>query len=247
MGNKPILYTENVTKKFGGLLAVSDVSMHLNKGEILGLIGTNGAGKTTLFNMLAGALKPTSGRIYYHGKAINGLKPYKICKKGIARTFQIVQPFSDLTVKENVMVGCLNRRSSVNEAERLADEILERINLSHQKDNKGGSLNLPELKRMEIGRALATEPEVLLLDEVMAGLTQKECEDAMEIVRRIRDSGITIIVIEHVMKAIMNISDRIYVLNQGGLIAEGKPEEISVNKEVINSYLGEMKHDVKSL
>ena len=222
MGNEPILYTEHVTKKFGGLLAVDDVDMHLNKGEILGLIGTNGAGKTTLFNMLAGALKPTTGKIYFNDKAINGLKPDKICKRGIARTFQIVQPFKDLTVRENVMVGCLNRRSGICESERLADEILEKINLSHQRENQSGALNLPELKRMEIGRALATEPEVLLLDETMAGLTQKECEDAMEIVRKIRDSGITIIVIEHVMKAIMNISDRIYVLNQGKIIAEGK-------------------------
>ena len=236
--NKPIIDVQNLTIAFGGLVAVNDVSIHLNKGEILGLIGTNGAGKTTLFNMIAGALKPTSGKIYFHGKEIQGKRPDQICSLGIARTYQIVQPFANLTVLKNVMVGSLYRYKNVREAEQKAMEVLERVNLAHIAHQPGTALSLPELKRMEIARALATEPEVLLLDEVMAGLNPTECEAAMKMVKSICDSGVTLIVIEHVMRAIMNISDRIYVMNQGKLIAEGTPSEVSTNEEVIKSYLG---------
>jgi len=236
--NKPIIDVQNLTIAFGGLVAVNDVSIHLNKGEILGLIGTNGAGKTTLFNMIAGALKPTSGKILYHGQEIQGKRPDQICSLGIARTYQIVQPFANLTVLKNVMVGSLHKYRNVREAEKKAMEVLERVNLAHIAYQPGTALSLPELKRMEIARALATEPEVLLLDEVMAGLNPTECESAMKMVKSICDSGVTLIVIEHVMRAIMNISDRIYVMNQGKLIAEGTPAEVSNNEEVIKSYLG---------
>ena len=235
---KEILRTEHLTIKFGGLVANNDVNIHLDVGEILGLIGTNGAGKTTLFNMLAGALKPTSGKIYYRGKDITGMPADKICKLGIGRTYQVVQPFTSLTVEENVMVGCLNRHNNVERARKRADEILEELGLGKHIHTKGENLGLPQLKRMEIARALATEPDIILLDEVMAGLNPTECEEAMELVRNLRKKGYTIIMIEHIMKAVMNISDRIYVLNQGVVIAEGTPQEVSTNQEVIDSYLG---------
>lgn len=233
-----IIELQDLTIRFGGLVAVDKVNMNLKKGEILGLIGTNGAGKTTCFNMIAGALKPTSGKILYHGKEIQGSRPDQICKHGIARTYQIVQPFGNLTVLENVMVGALLKYSDPSVAKEKATEVLERVGMFHHKDMQGSALSLPELKRMEIARALATEPEVLLLDETMAGLNPTECENAMKIVTGIRDSGITIIVIEHIMRAIMNISDRIYVMNQGRVIAEGTPSEVANNEEVIKSYLG---------
>ena len=233
-----IIELQDLTIRFGGLVAVDNVNMTLKKGEILGLIGTNGAGKTTCFNMIAGALKPTSGKILFHGKEIQGQRPDQICKHGIARTYQIVQPFGNLTVLENVMVGALLKNGDPVVAREKATEVLERVGMLHQKDMQGNALSLPELKRMEIARALATEPEVLLLDETMAGLNPTECENAMKIVTGIRDSGITIIVIEHIMRAIMNISDRIYVMNQGKVIAEGTPSEVANNEEVIKSYLG---------
>ena len=239
VGDTKILETQNLSIMFGGLAAVDKVSINLKKGEILGLIGTNGAGKTTLFNMVAGALKPSSGKILYKDREIQGKRPDEICKLGIARTYQIVKPFGDLTVIENVMVGALFKHSDLETAREKAKEILVMLGLYERRNVLGKGLNLPELKRMEIARALATEPEILLLDEVMAGLNPTECEKAMNIVRSIHDSGITIIVIEHVMRAIMNISNRIYVLNQGHLIAEGNPAEIANNEEVIKSYLGE--------
>ncbi len=237
--NPIILQTENVVKQFGGLVAVDNISIELHEGEILGLIGANGAGKTTLFNMISGSFRPTSGKILFNGIRIDKLPPNKICKLGLGRTYQIVQPFLNLTVLENTMVGALLRNSSVKEARKKAEEILEFVGLSNRKDVVGGALNIPELKRMEVARALATEPKVLLLDEVMAGLNPTESEQVIELVRNIRENGTTIVIIEHVMKAIMNLSDRIYVLNQGKLIATGTPSEITQNSEVIKSYLGE--------
>lgn len=239
MDDKVILRVSNLSIVFGGLIAVNNVSIYLRQGEILGLIGTNGAGKTTLFNMIAGALKPTSGKIAYRNYNITGKRPDTICKLGIARTYQIVQPFAALTVLENVMVGALLKHGNTTLAKEKAEEVLERVNLQERRNVLGSGLSLPELKRMEIARALATEPDILLLDEVMAGLNPTECEKAMDIVRGIQSSGISIIVIEHVMRAIMNISDRIYVLNQGQLIAEGTPAQISTDEAVIRSYLGE--------
>ena len=237
--NPIILQTENVVKQFGGLVAVDNISIELHEGEILGLIGAKGAGKTTLFNMISGSFRPTSGKILFNGIRIDKLPPNKICKLGLGRTYQIVQPFLNLTVLENTMVGALLRNSSVKEARKKAEEILEFVGLSNRKDVVGGALNIPELKRMEVARALATEPKVLLLDEVMAGLNPTESEQVIELVRNIRENGTTIVIIEHVMKAIMNLSDRIYVLNQGKLIATGTPSEITQNSEVIKSYLGE--------
>ena len=237
--NPIILQTENVVKQFGGLVAVDNISIELHEGEILGLIGANGAGKTTLFNMISGSFRPTSGKILFNGIRIDKLPPNKICKLGLGRTYQIVQPFLNLTVLENTMVGALLRNSSVKEARKKAEEILEFVGLSNRKDVVGGALNIPELKRMEVARALATEPKVLLLDEVMAGLNPTESEQVIELVRNIRENGTTIVIIEHVMKAIMNLSDRIYVLNHGKLIATGTPSEITQNSEVIKSYLGE--------
>lgn len=235
----PILKTENLTMMFGGLTAVNDVSIELYENEILGLIGSNGAGKTTLFSMIAGVLKPTMGKVIYLGEEIQGKRPYKVCRLGIGRTYQIVRPFQNLTVLENTMVGAMLHDTSTVKAKAAAEEILDLVGLSHRKDVPGGALNLPELKRMEVARALATKPKVLLLDEVMAGLNPTDSAKVIELIRRIRDNGVTIIIIEHVMKAIMALSDRIYVLNQGKLIASGSPEAVTQDPEVIKSYLGE--------
>jgi len=239
--NEIILYTENVTKKFGGLIAVNDVSINCKKNEILAVIGANGAGKTTMFNMLAGAFAPTSGKIYFEGKDISAITCDEACAIGIGRTFQIVKPFENMTVLDNVMVGALLHYPKVSDAREKAMEVLERVGLAHRAKIKGAMLNLPERKRLEFARALATEPRLLLLDEVMAGLNPTQCEDVMELIKRLRADGLTIIMIEHIMKVIMSISDRIYVMNQGKLIAEGTPAEVSSNPAVISSYLGEKK------
>ncbi len=238
-----ILEVQNVSKQFGGLVAVNQVSLGVDRGEIVGLIGANGAGKTTLFNMLAGVFPPTSGKIVFDGKEIQGLPCHQICRMGVGRTYQLVKPFVNLSVLDNTVVGALNRHHDVKEARKKAEEVLEFVGLDQRKHISGANLNLPELKRMEVARALATEPKLLLLDEVMAGLNPTDSNHVIELVKRIRDErGITIIVIEHVMKAIMTLSDRIYVLNQGNLIASGKPEEVSQDPEVIKSYFGEKRY-----
>ena len=239
---KMILNVEHLTKKFGGLVAVNDVSMHVMEGEIVGLIGANGAGKTTLFNMIAGAFAPTSGTIQLYDQQIQGKPSHQICKLGIGRTYQVVKPFRNLTVLENAAVGALLHDSNVKRATEQAREVCELVGLGHRIDVVGDALGLPELKRMEIARALCTQPKLLLLDEVMAGLNPTESEKAIELVRTISKTGVTIVVIEHIMKAIMSLSDRIYVLNQGNLIAEGTPVEVSNNPEVIKSYLGEKRY-----
>lgn len=234
-----ILVTENLTKKFGGLVAVDNVSLYCKKGEILGLIGANGAGKTTLFNMMSCEFQPTSGTVLFNGKKMNGLKSHDACRAGIGRTFQIVKSFGAMTVLENVMVGSLLKYSSTQKAKEHALKVLQRVGLYHRRDVLGDDLNLPEKKRMELARALATEPDLLLLDEVMAGLNPTECQEVMDLIKEIRKDGVSIILIEHVMRAIMNLSDRIYVLNQGKLLAEGTPQEVANNPAVISSYLGE--------
>ncbi len=237
-----VLEAKNVTKKFGGLVANEDVSIYLKKGEILGMIGANGAGKTTMFNMLSGSLPVTSGEIYFKGQAIHGKSPNEICKMGVGRTYQVVQPFTTLTVKENVMVGAFLRYPNIHDAEAKALEVLKFTGLYDVRDVRGNNLTLTQMKRMEVAKALATEPEVLLLDEVTAGVNPKEHPAFMQLVRDIRDSGVSIIIIEHVMRVIMNISDRMYVLNQGKLIAEGTPAEVAANPLVIESYFGEKRH-----
>ena len=237
-----ILEAKNVTKRFGGLVANDNVSLHLNKGEILGIIGANGAGKTTMFNMIAGTLPVTSGTITYKGKEIQNTPPYKICEMGIGRTYQIVQPFPNLDVLGNVMVGAFKRYPKYDDARKKAEDVLKFTGIYDIRNVRGDNLTLTQMKRMEVAKALATEPEVLLLDEVTAGVSPLEHPNFMKLVSDVRASGVSIIIIEHIMRVIMNISDRMYVLNQGKLIAEGTPEEIAVNPLVISSYFGEKWH-----
>ena len=237
-----ILEGEGVTKYFGGLVAVSNVDFHVDQGEIVGLIGPNGAGKTTLFNLISAALATKEGVIRYKGKKITGLKPHQICRLGLARTFQSVKVFANMPVLQNVLLGSLfgtpENMSSANAAKE-ADELLEFVGLSTVKATPARDLTLANQKRIEVARALATKPELLLLDELMAGLNPAEVAQAMELVTRIRDKGITVFMIEHVMKAIMGVCDRIMVLHHGVKIAEGTPQEIASSKTVIEVYLGE--------
>jgi branched-chain amino acid transport system ATP-binding protein len=241
-GGVKILEAERLSKHFGGLTAVSGVDMEVQKGEILGLIGPNGAGKTTLFNLLSGALKADSGIVQFKGHEITGLKPHRIARMGLARTFQSVQIFSRMSVIGHVKLGYLfgRRESRDNDkTDRESREILEFVGLASMPNALGRDLILANQKRLEVARALAAKPDLLLLDEVMAGLTPTEMAEAMELVKNIGRKGITIVMIEHVMKAIMNICGRIIVLDHGLKIAEGTPEEIAENKTVIEVYLGE--------
>jgi branched-chain amino acid transport system ATP-binding protein len=241
----PILEGKGVTKFFGGLAAVSRVDFHVERGEVVGLIGPNGAGKTTLFNLISAALTPKSGTIRFKDADITGLKPYKICRMGVARTFQTVKVFPHMPALNHVILGSyfgVSRRMSSFEAFRSASETLEFVGLSAVKTNPAKDLTLANQKRLEVARALATKPDLLLLDEIMAGLNPSEVAQAMELVIRIRDKGITIIMIEHVMKAIMSLCDRIIVLHHGQKIAEGTPQEIATSKKVIKVYLGEKAH-----
>jgi branched-chain amino acid transport system ATP-binding protein len=238
----PILEGEGVTKYFGGLAAVSSVDFHVNEGEVVGLIGPNGAGKTTLFNLISGALVPKPGAIRFKAENITGLNPHRICKMGVARTFQSVKIFANLPVFENVLLGSLfgtsNSMSSA-DAAREAMESLGFVGLSAVSAAPAKDLTLVNQKRLEVARALATKPELLLLDELMAGLNPTETAEAMELVARIQDQGITIFMIEHVMKAIMSVCDRIMVLHHGKKIAEGTPQEIATSRTVVEVYLGE--------
>jgi branched-chain amino acid transport system ATP-binding protein len=237
-----ILDGKGVTKYFGGLAAVSNVGFHVNEGEAFGLIGPNGAGKTTLFNVISASLPTTSGTIRFKGKKITGLKPYKICRMGVARTFQTVKIFPDLPVISNVILGLhfgMSAKLSSAEKTQKAIEYLEFVGLSKMIMAPAKDLTLANQKRLEVARALATKPELLLLDELMAGLTNTEVAQAMELVARIRKRGITIIMIEHVMTAIMSVCERIMVLHHGEKIAEGTPKEIATSKKVIEVYLGE--------
>ena len=238
----PILEGKGVTRHFGGLAAVSRVDFQVDHGEIVGLIGPNGAGKTTLFNLISGALVPKPGTITFKDKKINGLKPHRICRMGLARTFQAVKVFPNMPVFENVLLGSLfgspTRMSSADAAAQAA-ETLEFVGLSAVGASPVKDLTLANQKRVEVASALATKPQLLLLDELMAGLNATEVAESMELVGRIHDRGITVFMIEHVMKAIMNVCDRIMVLHHGERIAEGTPQEIAASKTVIEVYLGE--------
>ncbi len=237
--NECLLSVEGVSKKFGGLVAVNNASLQIKRNEIVGLIGSNGAGKTTLFNVIAGDLSPTSGKVVFQGSEVQSMPAHRVCRLGITRTYQIVKPFSELSVLENVMVGGFLHSAKTGEVKESALEVLTDVGLIELRNVVGKDLNLPQLKRLELARALATKPTLLLLDEVMAGLNPVESAKVIELVRRIGGRGITILVIEHVMKAIMTLSDRVYVMNQGSVIADGKPEEVVRNPDVIKSYLGE--------
>lgn len=234
-----LLAVDAVTKRFRGLVAVDSVSFDVAAGEIFAVIGPNGAGKTTLFNLLAGVHAPDSGRIVFGGERIEGLRPDEIARRGIGRTFQIVRPFPNMTVLDNVIVGGLIRGASVETARAAAHAILTRLELDDQHAKRAAELTLPDRKRLEVARALATEPRLLLLDEVMAGLRPTEVDRIVAILRAInRESGMTIILIEHVMRAVMALAARVLVLHHGAVIAAGTPEAIVRHPEVMRSYLG---------
>lgn len=234
-----ILEVKDLTKEFGGLRAVDTLSLSIEKGQILGLIGPNGAGKSTAFNCIAGVYTPTAGTIAFNGEQTNGQKPWNLCKKGLARTFQIVKPFASKSVLYNVMVGSFATTNQLRLAREKALAVLESLDFADKKDMRAGNLTIADRKRLEIARALATEPQLLLLDEVMAGLRPAEVDEIVEIFKTLRDKGITIFVIEHIMRAIMALSDRIVVIQFGKKIAEGTPAEIANDENVIKAYLGE--------
>jgi branched-chain amino acid transport system ATP-binding protein len=234
-----LLEIRGVSKQFGGLAALTEVSYEVNKGEILGLIGPNGAGKTTLFNVVNGFYPPTHGDVFFRGVKVSHLKPHQICKLGMARTFQVVRPLQRMTALDNVVASAFLRAKGKAEAKEMAIENLRFTGLYEDRNVVSKGLPLGKRKKLEITRALATRPELLLLDESFAGLNPSEQNDLIEIIRRVREKGITIMVIEHHMKVIMSISDRIVVLNYGEKIAEGNPKEIGRNPLVVEAYLGE--------
>jgi branched-chain amino acid transport system ATP-binding protein len=234
-----LLELKGVSKNFGGLKAVSQVTLQLEEGEILGIIGPNGAGKTTLFNTITGFYQPNEGEIWFENKNLANLKPHQICQRGMVRTFQIVKPFLELTVLDNVIVAALNRTQSIKEAHDKAHGIIESVGLIDKRDTLGTGLTLPHRKRLELARALATEPKLLLLDEVMAGLTPTEVDELIRLLLQVNQKGVTILLIEHVMRGVMALSKRVIVLNYGEMIAEGVPEEVVKNRQVIEAYLGE--------
>jgi branched-chain amino acid transport system ATP-binding protein len=233
-----LLDIQSVTKRFGGLTAIHEVSLQINQGEIMGLIGPNGAGKTTLFNLVSGFYPVDSGEVLFQNQTITNFPPYECCRLGIGRTFQTVKTFANHDVLYNVTVAALPRMKSVKEAKETAWEILSFVGLAGKKDHLGGALTLADRKRLEIAKAMATEPKLLLLDEVMAGLNPAEVEEALTLIRKIREKGITIFLIEHVMQVIMNLSDRIVIIHYGEKISEGPPHEIAKDKKVIEAYLG---------
>jgi branched-chain amino acid transport system ATP-binding protein len=237
-----ILNVKNLTMKFGSLTAVDDVSLSVRKGEIIGLIGPNGAGKTTFFNCLTGYLTPQNGAVQFDGHLIAGLRPNRICRLGLARTFQIVQVFREMTTWENVIVGAFCRTANSAEAHQETMDILKFTGLYEKKDSLVGNLTIADHKRLEISKALATKPNLLMLDEAMAGLNATETIGAIELIKKIHDRGITLIVVEHVMEVIMSLSERVVVFDSGKKIAEDVPEEIVKNPRVIKAYLGETYH-----
>ncbi len=235
----PLLEVRGLTKSFGGLMANQDIDLHVEQGEILGLIGPNGAGKTTFFNCVTGFYPPTRGRVRFMGQDITGWSPERVCQAGIARTFQLVKVLRDMTVLENVMVGAFLRHPRTADARRKALEVLEFTELIDDRNRIARNLTIADKKRLELARALATEPKLLFLDEAMAGLNPSETNAAVEMVRRLRDKGITLVLVEHVMKVIMPLADRVVVLDSGRVIADDVPEKVATDEQVIEAYLGE--------
>ena len=233
-----LLKAINVTKKFAGLTAVNSMNLEVNEGEIVGLIGPNGAGKTTFFNAITGFYPATSGEVRFLGKDITSKSTHENCKSGMARTFQIVQPFGNLTALENVMVGAFNRTDNYQKAMEISEELLDFVGLADKRDVIVADMTIGDQRKLEMARALATRPKLVLLDEVMAGLTPTEINGVIQLARKIRNSGVAILMIEHIMAALMQLSDRVVVMDQGEKIAEGAPVEIRTNKRVIESYLG---------
>ena len=237
-----VLEARNVSMYFGELTALKDIHLSVDEGEILGLIGPNGAGKTTFFNCITGFLNASRGEIFYKRQNITREAPHSICHRGICRTFQIVQSFSEMTVLENVMMGAFCRHPHTSDSMAKAEEILELTGLSEKKDQLAGSLTLADQKRIELARTIATEPRLVLLDEVMAGLNPQETEEAIELIKKVHQKGLTLIVVEHVMEVIMNISQRIAVFDSGELIVDGPPADVVKDDRVIRAYLGEEYH-----
>ena len=233
-----MLEVRGLTKRFGGLLAVSDASLTVPEGRIVALIGPNGAGKTTLFAMISGFVTPDSGSVHFAGVEITGVPPHAICRRGLVRTFQIVQPFGALTVRENIAVGAYLHEAARAAALARAAEIATLVHMDQVLDTPAASLTVAGRKRLELARALATRPKLLLLDEVMAGLNPTEVDEIVEVIRRIRASGVTVLMIEHVMRAVVSLAEHAYVLNQGRIIAEGTPAAIASMPDVVEAYLG---------
>lgn len=237
-----MLKVRGVSKHYGGVTAISDLSFDLARGEVLGVIGPNGAGKTTLLNLITGYSVPNEGSILLEGKELCGLAPYQICRLGVARTFQVVRPFEEMTVHDNVMTGALfasDQWISTHDASKRAEEALDMVGLLHKRQALGSDLTIGEKKKLELARSLATKSRLLLLDEVMSGLTGSEIDAVMDVVERVADSGVTILMIEHLVGVILALSDRVLVLNFGRELFQGNPEEVVAHPDVIESYLGQ--------
>lgn len=244
MHNENILSTNSLTKRFGGVTAVNNVDFTVKRGEVVGILGPNGAGKSSLFNLLAGAIQPDSGKITFSDDDVTNLQPYDMCAKGLARTFQIVRPLKGLTVLENVMVGAFSKTKSVRESRDTAQLAIELVGLKGLESIISSNLTLGFRKRLEVARALATKPEILLLDEVMSGLNPAELDSFIDMLRSVNEDGVTLVVVEHIVPAVIQISTRIVVMVQGATIAEGSPSEIMKNQLVIDAYLGELDYDI---